>query len=92
LPAHTLLVVEKAEKVRKMFRLFFMSALLIGLSGCINTATTKALITPVGAVGIHSFAPERSPDRMPPPDADRVARMAANAQACNSDPACVSHQ
>jgi hypothetical protein len=75
-----------------MFRLICASALIVGLSGCINTSNTKALITPVGAVGIHSFEPERSPDRMLPPDAERVARIAVNAQACSSDAACVSHQ
>jgi hypothetical protein len=75
-----------------MFRLICTSALIVGLSGCINTPSTKALITPVGAVGIHSFEPQHSVDGMPPPDADRVARIAATAQACSSDAACMSHQ
>jgi hypothetical protein len=73
-----------------MFRLICTSAVLIALSGCINTPNTKALITPLGGVGVHSFEPQQSPDRMPP-NADRVARIAANVQAC-SEPACASHQ
>ena len=32
-------------------------ALSVVLAGCISTPQTKALITPVGAIGIHSFAP-----------------------------------
>jgi hypothetical protein len=34
-----------------------VSALCATLAGCINLPQTKALITPVGAIGIHSFAP-----------------------------------
>lgn len=39
-------------------------AVLAVLSGCVSTPSTKALITPVGAVGVYSFAPtdRRSPD------------------------------
>jgi hypothetical protein len=33
------------------------------LAGCINTPQTKALITPVGAVGIYSFGPPREQPR-----------------------------
>ena len=32
-------------------------ALSIALAGCISTPQTKALITPVGVIGVHSFAP-----------------------------------
>jgi hypothetical protein len=32
------------------------------LSGCINLPQTKALVTPVGAVGVHNFAP---PNKQP---------------------------
>ncbi len=43
--------------------IFGLAAIL--LSGCINQPSTKVLLTPIGAVGIHSFAPpERSPDEM----------------------------
>ena len=35
-----------------------VSALCATLAGCINLPQTKALITPVGVVGVHSFAPQ----------------------------------
>jgi len=38
--------------------------LATALAGCISTPSTKALITPIGAAGIYSFAPQRSPDEM----------------------------
>jgi hypothetical protein len=34
-----------------------LSALCICLAGCINLPQTKALITPAGVIGVHSFAP-----------------------------------
>lgn len=34
-----------------------LSALCICLAGCINLPQTKALVTPVGVIGVHSFAP-----------------------------------
>lgn len=36
------------------------------LGGCVSTPNTKALITPIGAVGVHSFAPaqKKSPDEL----------------------------
>jgi len=74
-----------------MFRALSITTVLIALAGCVNTPHTKALITPIAAVGVHSFAPERSPDRMPPPSAEGVARIAANAQSCQQDQNCVAN-
>jgi len=75
-----------------MFRALTLVSAMVVLSGCVNTPNTKALITPVVALGVHSFEPERSPDRMPPPStADGVARIAANAQACQADENCVAN-
>ena len=49
----------------KIFKL--LSATLCGvlLAGCMNLPQTKALLTPVGVIGVHSFAP-------PPPPASGV--------------------
>jgi hypothetical protein len=42
-----------------------MSVVIVLLSGCISYPSTKILVTPIGAAGIHSFAPpERNPDEM----------------------------
>lgn len=38
-------------------RMLLLSAFGVLLAGCITTPQTKTLITPVGVVGIHSFAP-----------------------------------
>jgi len=40
-----------------------LSALCICSAGCINLPQTKALVTPLGVIGVHSFAP--------PPEAKR---------------------
>jgi hypothetical protein len=74
-----------------MFRAVIASCLLVSLSACVNTPNTKALVTPLGAVGFHTFAPQRSPDQMPP-NAEGISRIAANLQACAADGACPSHQ
>ena len=74
-----------------MFRALILLATIL-TAGCVSTPNTKALVTPIGAVGIHSFAPQKDPDRMPPPDADGVARIAANQQACERDAQCASNQ
>lgn len=64
------------------------TAVLGMLAGCMNTPQTKALITPVGAIGIHSFAPpHKSPDNI---NADfvergRVARSEAPQSTAASD-------
>ncbi|MBB6093527.1 TolA-binding protein [Povalibacter uvarum] len=45
---------------------FIFLAAAVALGGCVSTPSTKALITPIGAVGVYSFAPteKRSPDEM----------------------------
>jgi hypothetical protein len=68
-----------------------MIALAAAMSGCISTPNTKALITPLAGVGIHSFKPQHDPNRMPP-DAQRVAQTAASQQACEADSNCMRHQ
>ena len=54
-----------------MKKLKVISALSLGvmLAGCISTPQTKALITPVGVFGVHSFAP---PVQQPPPHIDFI--------------------
>lgn len=42
-------------------------------SACVSTPQTKALITPVGAVGVHSF----NTPQTAPPDASAIDRMTA---------------
>lgn len=37
------------------------AVLTLSLAGCVNLPQTKALITPLGAIGVHSFAPPRKP-------------------------------
>ena len=46
-------------------RMLLLSSFGVLLAGCINTPQTRALITPIGAVGIHSFAPPREQPRSP---------------------------
>lgn len=45
---------------------FVLVAAGLALGGCVSTPSTKALITPIGAVGVYSFAPteRKSPDEM----------------------------
>jgi hypothetical protein len=40
-------------------RIVVLGVLSVALTGCINLPQTKALITPVGVVGVHSFGPPR---------------------------------
>jgi len=47
----------------KTLKVISAGALGLVLTGCLNLPQTKALITPVGVVGIHSFAPPRDPLR-----------------------------
>ena len=75
-----------------MFRTLMMTCVVVAMSGCISTHNTKAFVTPIGGIGIHSFKPERDPNRMLPPGAERVAKMAANQQACEADASCAQHQ
>jgi len=58
------------------------------LAGCISTPNSKALITPIGAVGVHSFAPPGDPMRMTPSKADALARVASNQRTCTEDGTC----
>ncbi|MFL6549454.1 MAG: hypothetical protein ACJ8OJ_12215 [Povalibacter sp.] len=51
-----------------------MTLMAIAASGCVSTPQTKALFTPIGAIGVHSFAPVEQP-RVTPSEADRVARV-----------------
>jgi hypothetical protein len=49
----------------KSVRNLSMSVVVVLLSGCVSYPSTKILVTPIGAAGIHSFAPpERNPDEM----------------------------
>lgn len=66
-----------------MLRALILMFSAVAMSGCISTPNTKAFVTPIGGIGIHSFKPERDPNRMPP-DAQRVARIAGNQQACEA--------
>lgn len=47
------------------------------LCGCVSVGQTHMLVTPVGAAGIHSFAPPPSPDNLKQLDstAQRLAAM-----------------
>jgi hypothetical protein len=75
-----------------MFRTFMTIVLAVAMAGCISTPNTKALVTPIGGMGIHFFAPQKDPNRLPPPDAQRVAQIAANQQACSQDDSCSRNQ
>jgi hypothetical protein len=75
-----------------MFRTLMSITVAMMLAGCINTPNTKVVITPVGGIGFHTFAPHKDPDRLPPPDADSIPRIAANQRACAQDAACARHQ
>jgi len=47
------------------WRIAGMTILIALLAGCISYPSTKILVTPIGAAGIHSFAPpERTPDNI----------------------------
>jgi hypothetical protein len=52
-------------------------AMAVALSGCINLPQTKALITPVGVVGIHNFAPSEKTPRAVEFEQRRVAQRLA---------------
>jgi hypothetical protein len=45
-------------------RLVLIPCLGILLGGCISVGQSKMLVTPLGVAGIHSFAPQRTPDSM----------------------------
>ena len=57
-----------------MKRMLALMTIMVACAGCVSTPQTKALFTPIGAVGVHSFAPvERTP--MSPSEVDRLAHM-----------------
>ena len=56
-----------------MKRMYMMMTIALLCAGCVSTPQTKALFTPVGAIGVHSFAPPQKP--MNPSEADRLARL-----------------
>jgi hypothetical protein len=60
-----------------MRRWFPTLCVLFALSGCINTPNTKALVTPVGGAGYHTFKPTSPPNRIDPSNVDRLAAAAA---------------
>jgi PBP1b-binding outer membrane lipoprotein LpoB len=63
-----------------MTRLISAAFVAMLMAGCVNTPNSKALITPVGAVGIHSFAPSQ-PDRAREVNPDLMAKLEARAEA-----------
>ena len=63
-------------------RMLLLGACGVLLAGCINLPQTKALITPVGAIGIHSFAPPRPAPR----SADFEQRIAEQRKSSSTDP------
>jgi hypothetical protein len=75
-----------------MFRTLIIVMFTATTAGCISTPNTKALITPIGAVGVHSFAPPSDPNRMTPSRADALARVASHQRTCNDDGACLQHE
>lgn len=50
----------------KSYRTGLLMIASMVVCGCVSTPSTKALITPIGAAGIYSFAPteRQSPDEM----------------------------
>lgn len=60
-------------KLRMLIGLCFLAS----LAGCISTQQTHALLTPIGAAGIHSFAPPRQSSDGTPVQAKSLDRMTA---------------
>jgi hypothetical protein len=57
-----------------MKRMLALMTMVVACAGCVSTPQTKALFTPVGAIGVHSFAPvERT--RMNSSEVDRLAHL-----------------
>lgn len=63
--------------MRRSFPALLTMLMSFALSGCINTPSTKALITPIGGAGYHTFKPTQPPDRIDPSEVDRLAAAAA---------------
>ena len=57
-------------------RKLFLFAATCAIAGCVSTPSTKALITPVGAVSYHTFAPPQSPDRTRTIDLEALNQVA----------------
>ncbi len=55
-------------------RMALIGILLVIGTGCISTPQTKALITPVGAIGYHTFRPPQAR----PPTPSEIDRMVAH--------------
>jgi starvation-inducible outer membrane lipoprotein len=56
-----------------MKRMYLMMTIALVCAGCVSTPQTSALFTPIGAIGVHSFAPAQKP--MNASEADRLARL-----------------
>jgi len=54
-------------RLSKLWKLVCSAAVVAGLagglSGCVSYGNTHALLTPVGAIGYHSFKPANAPVR-----------------------------
>lgn len=59
--------------MRSSIRIALTTTLLLMAAGCISTPQTKALITPVGALGYHTFRPPQAQ----PPTPSEIDRMVA---------------
>lgn len=57
-----------------MKSLFAITVIALLSTGCVSTSHTKALFTPVGAIGVHSFAPTEQ-ERPSASEADRLAHL-----------------
>ena len=66
-----------------MKRMYLMMTIGLLCAGCVSTPQTKALFTPVGAIGVHSFAPPQKP--MNASEADRLARLIQERDDAQSD-------
>ncbi|MBL8271126.1 hypothetical protein [Steroidobacter sp.] len=72
--------VMKMRLVNGLLAIALGTALSIGLSGCVSYGNTHALVTPVGAIGYHSFKPEHRTQpreiKLPEPSApDQIAAV-----------------
>ena len=50
----------------------------VALSGCVTYGNTRALITPVGVAGVHSFKPSDHAREIRKPEPSEPDRVAAN--------------
>lgn len=68
-------------KVRTLTGFAIVTA-AVALSGCVSYGNTHALITPVGAVGYHTFKPEHT---NPPPREINLPRTPDQIAAANGE-------